>query len=118
MRSRRSYEAGPAQQATAGSPLTVIRAMATRFRRWLAQLLDRAFAYAFTSPLKRSLSFQRACHQAMLVGVGVVPVISFIIFFIGVIMALQGTYELRRFGALHLIADTVAISITRELGLW
>ena len=44
----------------------------------------------------------------MLVGVGAVPVISFITFFIGVIMALQG--------ALHLIADTVAISITRELG--
>ena len=44
----------------------------------------------------------------MLVGVGAVPVISFITFFIGVIMALQG--------ALHLIADTVATSITRELG--
>lgn len=82
----------------------------------LAQLLGRAFAYAFTSPLKRSLSFQRACHQAMVVGVGAVPVISFITFFIGVIMALQGAYELRRFGALHLVADTVAISITRELG--
>jgi len=82
----------------------------------LAQLLGRAFAYAFTSPLKRSLSFQRAGHQAMLVGVGAVPVISFITFFIGVIMALQGAYELRRFGALHLVADTVAIAITRELG--
>src|SRR5262249_47641296 len=62
------------------------------------------------------LSIQRACHQAMLVGVSAVPVISFITFFIGVIMALQGAYELRRFGALNLVADTVAISITRELG--
>jgi|RhiMetdeSRZDD1v2_1073273.scaffolds.fasta_scaffold462266_2 phospholipid/cholesterol/gamma-HCH transport system permease protein len=82
----------------------------------LAQLLGRASAHAFTSPLKRSLTLQRACHQAMVVGVGAVPVISFITFFIGVIMALQGAYELRRFGALHLVADTVAISITRELG--
>jgi phospholipid/cholesterol/gamma-HCH transport system permease protein len=52
----------------------------------------------------------------MAVGVEALPVISFITFFIGVIMALQGAYELKRFGALHLVADTVAISITRELG--
>ena len=82
----------------------------------VTQLLGRAFAYAFTSPLKRSLGFQRACHQAMVIGVGAIPVVSFITFFIGIIMALQGAYELKRFGALQLVADTVAISITRELG--
>jgi phospholipid/cholesterol/gamma-HCH transport system permease protein len=82
----------------------------------LAQLLGRAVAHVFASPLKRSLSLQRASHQAMAVGVTAIPVISFITFFIGVIMALQGAYELRRFGALHLVADTVAISVTRELG--
>jgi phospholipid/cholesterol/gamma-HCH transport system permease protein len=82
----------------------------------LTQLLFRASAHAFTSPLKRSLGFQRACHQAMVIGVGAVPVVSFITFFIGIIMALQGAYELKRFGALQLVADTVAISITRELG--
>ena len=54
----------------------------------------------------------------MLVGVGAVPVISFITFFIGVIMALQGAYELRRFGALHLIADTVATQLPGNWGLW
>jgi phospholipid/cholesterol/gamma-HCH transport system permease protein len=82
----------------------------------LTQLLCRAFIHAFTSPLKRSLGMQRACHQAMVIGVRAIPVVSFITFFIGIIMALQGAYELKRFGALQLIADTVAISITRELG--
>jgi phospholipid/cholesterol/gamma-HCH transport system permease protein len=82
----------------------------------LAQLLGRALIHAFVSPLKRSLSFQRVTHQAMAVGVSAIPVISFITFFIGIIMALQGAYELKRFGALHLVADMVAISITRELG--
>lgn len=82
----------------------------------LTQLLGSAVRQAFRSPLKRSLSLQRACHQAMVIGVTAVPVVSFITFFIGVIMALQGAYELRRFGAIHLVADTVAISITRELG--
>ena len=93
---------------------TVERALA--YLGGIAQLLGRALAHAFISPLKRNLSVQRACHQAMAVGVEALPVISFITFFIGVIMALQGAYELRRFGALHLVADTVAISITRELG--
>ena len=82
----------------------------------LAQLLSRALADVFASPLKRGLSLQRAIHQAMAVGVSAIPVISFITFFIGVIMALQGAYELKRFGAIHLVADMVAISITRELG--
>jgi phospholipid/cholesterol/gamma-HCH transport system permease protein len=82
----------------------------------LVRLLGRALADAFVAPLKRSLSFQRASHQAMAVGVSAIPVISFITFFIGVIMALQGAYELKRFGAIHLVADMVAISITRELG--
>jgi phospholipid/cholesterol/gamma-HCH transport system permease protein len=82
----------------------------------LAQLLGRAIAHVFASPLKRGLSFRRATHQAMAVGVSAIPVISFITFFIGVIMALQGAYELKRFGAIHLVADMVAISVTRELG--
>src|SRR5437016_7276994 len=54
--------------------------------------------------------------RSALIIVTAIPVISFITFFIGVIMALQGAYELRRFGALYLVADMVAISITRELG--
>src|SRR5436309_9949838 len=84
-------------------PLSVIGGAVERGLAYLggvAQLLGRAFAHAFTSSLKRSLSYQRACHQAMVIGVGAVPVISFITFFIGVIMALQGAYELKRFGAL------------------
>jgi phospholipid/cholesterol/gamma-HCH transport system permease protein len=99
-------------------PLASIGSVAERGLAYIggvAQLLGRALAQAVTSPLKRNRSFQRACHQAMLVGVEAIPVISFITFFIGVIMALQGAYELRRFGAIHLVADTVAISLTREL---
>ena len=59
---------------------------------------------------------QRAVSQAMDVGVRALPILSLITFFIGLILALQSAYELRRFGAVNYVAATVAISMTRELG--
>jgi phospholipid/cholesterol/gamma-HCH transport system permease protein len=52
----------------------------------------------------------------MSVGVEALPIVSLISFFVGTILALQGAYELRRLGALQLVASAVAISMTRELG--
>ena len=52
----------------------------------------------------------------MAAGVGAIPIISLITFFVGVIIALQGAYELQRLGAMQLVASLVSISITRELG--
>lgn len=59
---------------------------------------------------------ERAIHQAMAVGVGAIPILSLISFFIGTILALQSAYELRRFGAMEFVANAVAVSMTRELG--
>src|SRR6202049_1780966 len=52
----------------------------------------------------------------MQTGVGALPILSLITFFIGLILALQSAYELRKFGALNLVATAVAVSMTRELG--
>ena len=82
----------------------------------LAQLSVQSLIRAFTSPLKPRLGVQRAIRQAMAIGVGAIPIISLVTFFIGVIMALQGAYELRRLGALQYVVAAVAVSITRELG--
>ncbi|HWC96340.1 MAG TPA: ABC transporter permease [Candidatus Sulfopaludibacter sp.] len=82
----------------------------------LTELVGRALAAFFVSPLKRARGFHRAVHQAMVVGVSAVPIITLITFFVGVIIALQGAYGLRRLGAMQLVAGLVAISITRELG--
>ena len=49
-------------------------------------------------------------------GVRALPILSLITFFIGLILALQSAYELRKFGALNLVATAVAVSMTRELG--
>ncbi|HVO56937.1 MAG TPA: ABC transporter permease [Dongiaceae bacterium] len=65
---------------------------------------------------RRKLAYGRAMHQAMAVGIGALPILSLITFFIGTILALQAAYELRKFGALQFVADAVAISVSRELG--
>jgi phospholipid/cholesterol/gamma-HCH transport system permease protein len=83
----------------------------------LARLGGRAAYFTFIGPFKgRALRVERAVHQAMAVGVEALPILSLITFFIGVILALQGAYELRKFGALHFVSSAVAISMTRELG--
>src|SRR5207245_6620982 len=41
------------------------------------------------------------------------PLIAFVV---GVILALQSAYALRKFGAINFVASAVAISMTRELG--
>ena len=83
----------------------------------LARLTGRSAYYTVVGPFRgKPVRFGRAVHQAMAVGVEALPILSLITFFIGVILALQAAYELRKFGALHLIASGVAVSMTRELG--
>src|SRR5215813_6491545 len=83
----------------------------------LATLGVRAAYFTFVGPFRgRPLRMQRAISQAMDVGVRALPILSLITFFIGLILALQSAYELRKFGAIDLVATAVAISMTRELG--
>jgi len=83
----------------------------------LASLGGRAAYYAFVAPFQgKPLRLQRAVSQAMDVGVRALPILSLITFFIGLILALQAAYELRRFGAMNYVATAVAVSMSRELG--
>src|SRR3989442_14678786 len=59
---------------------------------------------------------QRVFHKAMAVGGKAVPIVSLISFFVGLIMALQSAYELRRLGAIQFVAEAVALSIVRGMG--
>jgi phospholipid/cholesterol/gamma-HCH transport system permease protein len=82
----------------------------------LAEISTKSLRLLFLSPLKRGRMLQRAIHEAMAVGVGAIPIVSLISFFVGVIIALQGAYELQRLGAMQLVASLVSVAITRELG--
>lgn len=82
----------------------------------LTILTGRSLHAVIVAPLQgQRLRGQRAIHQAMAVGVGAIAILSLISFFIGVIMALQSAYELKKLGAIALVARAVAISVTREL---
>ncbi len=83
----------------------------------LATLAWRAAYFTFIGPFQgKPMRFKRAIGQAMETGVRALPILSLITFFIGLIMALQSAYELRRFGAISYVASAVALSMTRELG--
>src|ERR1700675_250463 len=83
----------------------------------LTSLVGRAAYYVFVGPFQgKPLRWQAAVSQATEVGVRALPILSLITFFIGLILALQSGYELRKLGALSYVASTVAISVTRELG--
>ena len=83
----------------------------------LASMSCRAAYFTFVAPFRgKPLRLGRAISQAMQVGVRALPILSLITFFIGLILALQAAYELRRLGAISFVANAVAISVTRELG--
>jgi phospholipid/cholesterol/gamma-HCH transport system permease protein len=83
----------------------------------LASLGGEAAYFTFVGPFRgKPLRLQRAVSQALNVGVRALPILSLITFFIGLILALQSAYELRKFGALNYVASAVAISMSRELG--
>jgi phospholipid/cholesterol/gamma-HCH transport system permease protein len=83
----------------------------------LARLSGRAAYLTLIGPFRgKPVRWSRAMHQAMAVGVEALPILSTITFFVGLILALQGAYELRKFGALQYVAGGVAVSMTRELG--
>lgn len=82
----------------------------------LAGIFGKSARLLFVSPLRRDRMLQRAIHEAMAAGVGAVPITSLITLFVGIIIALQGAYQLQRLGAMQLVPPLVAITIVRELG--
>jgi phospholipid/cholesterol/gamma-HCH transport system permease protein len=83
----------------------------------LARLTGGVARAVFIEPFRgRKFPLSRPIHQAMSIGVEALPIVSLISFFVGTILALQGAYQLRKLGAMQLVADAVAVVITRELG--
>jgi phospholipid/cholesterol/gamma-HCH transport system permease protein len=73
--------------------------------------------WAFVAPFRgKGFRGRATVRQMVVVGIDAIPIVAVISFFIGLIIALQGAYSLRKFGALNFVVDMVAVTITRELG--
>lgn len=81
------------------------------------------FLGIFLSRLGRALLHPREfrltalVHHCQEVGLRAVPIVSLMAFLIGVVLAFQGSAQLRQFGAEVFVVDLIAISILRELGI-
>ena len=82
-----------------------------------ARLINDTFYWTFISPFKGKPLRVRACIAEMVkTGYDSVPIVAVISFFVGIILALQAAYQLKKVGALIYVANLVGVSITRELG--
>ncbi|MGD1102643.1 MAG: ABC transporter permease [Terriglobia bacterium] len=90
------------------------------FLRYVSGLYDlsaKAAYWAFVAPFKgRHVKWGNAVHQMVVAGVDSIPIVSLISLFIGIVMGLQGAYQLAKFGATYFVTALVGVSMTRELG--
>jgi phospholipid/cholesterol/gamma-HCH transport system permease protein len=88
-----------------------------RYLSGLYELSTKAAYWTFVAPFKgRGLKWGTAIHQMVLAGVNSVPIVSLISLFIGIVLALQGAYQLEKLGASYYVTALVGVSMTRELG--
>jgi phospholipid/cholesterol/gamma-HCH transport system permease protein len=74
-----------------------------------------AIAGVFRKP--RSLRFTSLVYQLYRVGWQAIPIVVLITFLIGAIIAQQGIFHFRKFGADSYVVDMVGILVLRELGV-
>ncbi len=80
-------------------------------------IINDIFYWTFISPFKGfPIRFKACVNEMVKAGYNSVPIISVISFFIGVILAFQAAYQLKKVGALIYVANLVGVSLTRELG--
>lgn len=81
---------------------------------WAFRILSEAFAY-FPSVLCRARSRAELVHQLYVTGIRVLPVISVVSLFTGMILALQIGLELRRFNQEIYLGAAVMLALIREM---
>ncbi|MGO9611996.1 MAG: MlaE family ABC transporter permease [Dissulfurispiraceae bacterium] len=82
-----------------------------------SRLINSTFYWTFISPFRgKALRFRASISEMVKAGYNSVPIVAIISLFVGIILALQAAYQLKRVGALIYVANLVGVSITRELG--
>lgn len=82
-----------------------------------SKIINDTFYWAFISPFRgKSIRLRASISEMVKTGYNSVPIVGVISLFVGIILALQAAYQLKRLGALIYVANLVGVSITRELG--
>ncbi len=88
-----------------------------RYATGLTELSAKTAYWTFVAPFRGlGLKSRSAFQQAVLVGYSAVPIVFVIAFFVGMVLAFQGAYQLQKMGATYYVAALVGVSMTRELG--
>ncbi|HIJ59038.1 MAG TPA: ABC transporter permease [Nitrospirae bacterium] len=83
----------------------------------ISKLINEVFYWTFISPMiGGKIRFKSIFSEMVKVGYNSILIVSVISFFVGIILALQSAYQLKKVGALIYIANLVGVSLTRELG--
>lgn len=73
--------------------------------------------WTIVAPFKgEKMRVRSLVEQVVRIGYDSLPIVLAIAFFVGIILAMQAAYQLKRFGATIFVADLVGVSVIRELG--
>ena len=84
--------------------------------RRLLEMVGELAYWLFLAPWRgKGIKWDRTVEQIVKIGVDGVPIVTFLSFLIGAVLALNAASQLRQFGATIYIANLVAVSMTREM---
>lgn len=95
------------------------RAVAATFEEygyWLMLVLESVYWIAVGPFKQRPVRLAATAAQMMSIGIAAVPIVFMLSFAIGVMLAIQGIYALRQFGAETQVVLGIALSVVREFG--
>ncbi len=91
-------------------------AVVEEYGYWLA-LVGECIYWLVVGPFKqRPVRLPATVAQMMSIGIAAVPIVFMLSFSIGVMLAIQGIYTLRQFGAETQVVLGIALSVVREFG--
>ena len=79
----------------------------------ISLLLGETIRWMFTRPFTRR---RYVCEQMSKIGVDSLPIVFLTALFTGIVLALQGAYQMQKIDARAYIANLVSLSMCRELG--
>lgn len=106
--------------AGSGNPITRVgRTVAHGIEElgyWLTLLAECAYWILAGPWRRRPVRLAATVAQMMAIGIAAIPIVFILSFAIGVMLAIQGIYTLRQFGAETQVVLGIALSVVREFG--